>query len=1303
MRKSTADFDPPCKTQKLYLQKLKIQRYGTYKNLNKKEGKMDSIIRSTKTKELSLLTLISTLALVLMVLGMALTVDNVFAEEVYVGSPVLNSIYPESPTANSIFVINGSGFGTSGLVRFSGMRDAEIIKWSDTDILCIVPEAATSGLMHVESDQNGISSDLDLVLNEEVVPMREDDPAHGPKYYKVLSSGERRLVAETINGTTINYVGYPAKGYATIKEALMYAEAGHTIQLAGPDAEEDISVYQESGLIINKSITLSGDPSVEREEIVVDGSLFSFSGNETADMYRRGIDIPSPQFARIEVPVTIENFTIRGFNCDNGVRTNGGAFFIKRSYGPETVSLNNMEFYSNKSEKGGAIYSEGNLVVSNCYFEDNHGASSRGSTQCPFGGGAIYASRGTLAVSSSQFYLNSGWLIGGAIDARCPIVSVDYCLFNNNNAKNGAAINIGGNSGVSDAVITHSTFTNNTSKVSGASSIVSVSQSKNWVRYGPGNYRLVFYSRGSSLDMSRSIMHLNRTDDIRVDSNAYCQINESLVSSSVTGPGTITDNSIAGDPLFADPDNNDFRIGINSIAKTPDNPDIYWGSEGFFTPQPEAPAGLTATAVSYDQINLSWNSVSGATTYTVKRLNDDREFNDITSTSFENTGLTESTTYRYQVCANNDGGSSSYSATVSEATDPLPPATPTGLAATVISHDQINLSWNSVSGADSYTLKRNDIVICENITTTTHNDTGLTESTTYRYQVCANNDGGSSSYSATVSETTHDRVSRKPAIPTGFTGIALSHEEVKLSWDPVPNATSYTLKRIDDGMMREVTFASIFDPGLTPGTTYSYQVRANNGSGSSDWSIAISLTTLDPPPVTPTGLTAKALGQNAILIKWNPVPHAATYTIMRVGHGVVREIPFTGTVEFGLEAGTEYSYQVRANNATGSSDYSSPPVSATTMDPIPATPTGLTATTASESQISLSWDPVSGATSYTVMRVNDSETYEIASTSLENTGLTAGTEYSYQVRANNATGSSDYSSPPVSIRTMDPVPTTPTGLTATAISESQINLSWDAISGATSYTVIRVNDSTAYETTSTSLENTGLTAGTEYSYQVCANNHVGSSAWSGTVSTRTFNPPIPPPTNLTVDVWYTGFPGSYEATFDWVDNSSTEDWFIVEWSDNFGSSWRSKSVSRNITTHTVGIHNYFRKSFWFRVRAKEGFVMSEPSNIVYSEIGTGGHDGMELPERVEASAISSSQINLTWRYYGDVAEGFRIYRSTEENGTYVEIAEVSALGDLSYEDTGLSSDTRYWYKMRTFSGWYITTNMTNPESATTHR
>ena len=47
---------------------------------------------------------------------------------------------------------------------------------------------------------------------------------------------------------------------------------------------------------------------------------------------------------------------------------------------------------------------------------------------------AIYASRGTLAVSSSQFYLNSGWLIGGAIDARCPIVSVDYCLFNNNNA-----------------------------------------------------------------------------------------------------------------------------------------------------------------------------------------------------------------------------------------------------------------------------------------------------------------------------------------------------------------------------------------------------------------------------------------------------------------------------------------------------------------------------------------------------------------------------------------------------------------------------------------------------------------------------------------------------------------------------------------------------------------------------------------------------------------------------------------------------------------------------------------------------
>jgi len=87
-------------------------------------------------------------------------------------------------------------------------------------------------------------------------------------------------------------------------------------------------------------------------------------------------------------------------------------------------------------------------------------------------------------------------------------------------------------------------------------------------------------------------------------------------------------------------------------------------------------------------------------------------------------------------------------------------------------------------------------------------------------------------------------------------------------------------------------------------------------------------------------------------------------------------------------------------------------------------------------------------------------------------------------------------------------PATPTGLTATAASSSQINLGWTASSGATSYTVYRASTSggtysSIGTTSSTTYSNTGLAASTTYYYKVAASNSGGSSAQSGYVSATT--------------------------------------------------------------------------------------------------------------------------------------------------------------------------------------------------------
>jgi fibronectin type 3 domain-containing protein len=86
-------------------------------------------------------------------------------------------------------------------------------------------------------------------------------------------------------------------------------------------------------------------------------------------------------------------------------------------------------------------------------------------------------------------------------------------------------------------------------------------------------------------------------------------------------------------------------------------------------------------------------------------------------------------------------------------------------------------------------------------------------------------------------------------------------------------------------------------------------------------------------------------------------------------------------------------------------------------------------------------------------------------------------------------------------------PAAPTGLTATRLNQKgRIQLSWSAVSGATSYTVKRATTNggpytqIASGVTATSYTNTGLSSGTTYYYVVAAVNTAGSSGNSNQAS-----------------------------------------------------------------------------------------------------------------------------------------------------------------------------------------------------------
>jgi predicted secreted protein len=286
------------------------------------------------------------------------------------------------------------------------------------------------------------------------------------------------------------------------------------------------------------------------------------------------------------------------------------------------------------------------------------------------------------------------------------------------------------------------------------------------------------------------------------------------------------------------------------------------------------------------------------------------------------------------------------------------------------------------------------------------------------------------------------------------------------------------------------------------------------------------------PPAAPTSLTATAASYSQINLAWtdNATDETGFYIERCTGEGC-SEFAQVATVganvtsyaNTGLAASTSYSYRVRASNGAGDSDYSNT-ASAVTLDlpTPPAAPSGLAATAVSSSQINLAWtDNSTDETGLKIERCTGAgcadftqiATVTANTTSYSNTGLSASTSYSYRVRATNAGGDSDYSNTATAVTQAAPVvPAAPTNLVTTAVSKSQINLSWkDNATNETGFKIERCKGATCTNFAQvatvgenvTSFANTGLTANTTYRFRVRAYNASGNSAYSNTVSAKT--------------------------------------------------------------------------------------------------------------------------------------------------------------------------------------------------------
>ena len=284
-----------------------------------------------------------------------------------------------------------------------------------------------------------------------------------------------------------------------------------------------------------------------------------------------------------------------------------------------------------------------------------------------------------------------------------------------------------------------------------------------------------------------------------------------------------------------------YRVKACNDAGLSPYSNIVSGQVKSVTPKPSAPVVKIGHSAASGKPMLTWNAVSGATSYKVYRATSQKGtyslLGTVTATSYTNTGAKAGTTYYYKVKAVSSAGESAYSNIVSGR------ATVTTLT---MGHSSTSgkpqLTWKAVSGAASYrvyraTAKNGAYSVINTTKALTYTNTGAALGTTYYYKVEALNASGKSlGFSAIV----EGKVA--PVLAVGYSSVS---GKPQLTWKAVPGATEYQVYRSTQqnsgySKINTTTSTSYVNTGAKAGTTYCYRIVAVKGTAVSDFSNIVS-------------------------------------------------------------------------------------------------------------------------------------------------------------------------------------------------------------------------------------------------------------------------------------------------------------------------------------------------------------------------------------------------------------------------------------------------------------------------------
>jgi hypothetical protein len=373
---------------------------------------------------------------------------------------------------------------------------------------------------------------------------------------------------------------------------------------------------------------------------------------------------------------------------------------------------------------------------------------------------------------------------------------------------------------------------------------------------------------------------------------------------------------------------------VVSTCTTDSNPQSYSDSNG--TPEsPSAPTVTDPDPCVLTGVDVTWGSVSGATTYDLL-IDGTTTISGVSSPYVYEPGDSGSHTYAVRAGTASCTGSWSTPTSGTDVNGLLAPAAPLVGDVSACASSGVQVTWHTVAGATAYDLLVDGTTTISGVTSPYIHIPGDSTSHTYAAR------GRSASCTGPWSGATAGAdANGTPGAPAGLSATATAYNNVDLSWGPVGGASGYHVYRAT-GTCPQATYtklttggpvaATAYSDGTASGsTTYAYVVSAVSGVCESSASACAEATTPAAPCINPpafVGLASVAAVSGAtcsLQLTWSAAASSCgggvTYNVYRdtasgftPGSGNLLESGLTGTTwtDASVQSGTTYYYVVRS-------------------------------------------------------------------------------------------------------------------------------------------------------------------------------------------------------------------------------------------------------------------------------------------------------------------------------------------------------------------------------------------------------